>query len=142
MTEVRPAICFRRVLPALPGDVFAAWTNPDSLKEWMCPDTTTVAEAQLDVRLGGRFRIVMRTANRDIVHTGEYREIRPPERLVFTWRSIGTHDEETLVTVELRPHGEQTELILTHEHLPDESARTSHSHGWQSILEKLAAALR
>jgi uncharacterized protein YndB with AHSA1/START domain len=141
MTEARTAICLRRLLPASPHDVFAAWTNPDSISEWMCPDTTTVADAQLDVRPGGRFRIVMRTTSQDIVHTGEYREIRPPERLVFTWRSLGTLDEETLVTVEFHPHGEHTELVLIHERLPNESVRIDHSRGWQSIIEKLAAHL-
>jgi uncharacterized protein YndB with AHSA1/START domain len=142
MSEARTTVRLQRLLPATPQDVFAAWTDPDSIKEWMCPDMTIVAEAQLDVRVGGRFRIVMRAAHHDIVHTGEYREIRPPERLVFTWRSIGTLDEETLVTVELHPHGEDTELVLIHERLPNESVRIAHSRGWQSIIEKLAAYLR
>ena len=142
MSEIPAALRFCRLLPAPPQEVFAAWTDPDSLSEWLCPGTTTVAEARLDARVGGCFRIVMRTASQDIVHTGEYREVRPPERLVFTWRSTMLGEAETLVTVELHPDGEQTQLILTHERLPDESARTSHSQGWTSALDKLASFLR
>jgi uncharacterized protein YndB with AHSA1/START domain len=69
-------------------------------------------------------------------------EIRPPQRLVFTWCSTVTRGEETLVTVELRSQGAATELSLTHERLPDEHAATQHESGWQSITAKLVAHLR
>lgn len=142
MTEMRSSaelvVRIHRLLPATPQEVFAAWTDPQSMKEWMCPGTTTVAAVELDVRVGGTFRIVMRDENRDLTHTGEYREIRPLERLVFTWRSNATHDNATLVTIEFHPRGEETELVLTHTRLPDEQAVESHTKGWQSIVEKLA----
>ena len=104
----------------------------------MCPGTTTLAAVELDVRVGGKFRIVMRDEDGDHTHMGEYREIRPPERLVFTWHSTATRGETTLVTVEFHPKGEETELVLTHERLPDEEAAAQHTRGWQSIAEKLA----
>jgi uncharacterized protein YndB with AHSA1/START domain len=121
--------------------VFDAWIDPESVKIWMCPSTLTAATVELDARVGGSFCIVMRDERGDFTHTGEYREIRPPQRLVFTWRSNATHNEETLVTVELFPRGDETELVLTHERLPDEPAVVSHTQGWQGILEKLAMHL-
>jgi uncharacterized protein YndB with AHSA1/START domain len=85
MTEQRlPAtrvVHIRRLLPATSEAVFEAWTDAESLKEWMCPGLTTVVTAELDVRVDGRCRIVIRTAEGNAVHTGEYREMRPPERL-------------------------------------------------------------
>ena len=128
-----------RRLPATPEAVFAAWTDADSLQAWMCPGTVHMTTAALDVRVGGCFRIVMHHAESETVHTGIYREIRPPERLVFTWISTATRDHTTLVTVELRPHDGGTELTLTHAGLPDEEAASSHESGWQSIAAKLEA---
>ena len=141
MTTQRPAqlpvIRISKLLPATPEEVFAAWTDPASLKEWMCPEPMTIAAVTLDLRVGGKFQLVMRGENSDIVHVGEYREIRPPERLVFTWQSAATLQRETLVTIELFPKGKQTELVLVHEMLPDEHSVEQHNHGWQGIVEKL-----
>jgi len=138
--SAEPVVRIRRVLPATPEDIFHAWTDAENLKVWMCPETTTVASVDLDVRVGGRFRIVMRTAEgRDLVHTGEYREIRPPTRLVFTWQSTMTRSATTLVTVALQAHGDATELMLTHAQLPDAPSRGAHEQGWQSIVTKLQA---
>ncbi len=141
ITEPRPILCVRRLLPATPQEVFEAWTDPASMYEWMCPESIILAEVQLDVQLGGRFRIVMHSEKGDLVHSGEYREIRPPSKLVFTWRSLGTHEKETLVSVELYPRGDETELVLTHEWLPDEVALENHTQGWRSIMERLHAHL-
>jgi uncharacterized protein YndB with AHSA1/START domain len=131
-------IRLHRLLPASPQEVFDAWTDPESLQQWLCPGTVSVTHVELDVRVGGHFRIVMREATKDLVHTGEYREIAPPQRLVFTWRSSGTYDQETLVTIELHSRGNKTELVLTHERFPDASSAGKHKDGWQDIVRKLA----
>jgi len=145
MTEkhsaIPPIIRLSRLLPATPQEVFDAWLDPESVKSWMCPGAQTAPIVELDARVGGSFRVVMRDERGDFSHTGEYREIRPPERLVFTWRSNATRNEETLVTVEFSPRGDETELVLTHERLPDEPAVVGHTQGWQSIMEKFARYL-
>lgn len=138
---ILPVIQITKLLPATPEEVFAAWTDPASLKEWMCPGTMTVATVRLDLRGGGKFQLVMRGENGDTVHAGEYREIRPPKRLVFTWQSNATRQQHTLVTIELFPRGEQTELVLRHELLPDERSASQHQNGWRSIVEKFGAYL-
>jgi uncharacterized protein YndB with AHSA1/START domain len=129
------------MLPATPEEVFAAWTDPESLKEWLCPGDLTITAVDLDVRVGGTFRIVMYGENKEIEHFGEYREIQPPERLVFTWRSAATFGEQTLVTINLFRQGEDTELVLVHELFPDHESAANHSQGWQSAVEKLATHL-
>ncbi len=134
-----PALHLRRLFTATPQEVFAAWTDPIGMTEWMCPEGMSVTALELEPHVGGRFRLVMRGAQSEIEHIGEYREIEPPRKLVFTWRSPATYGQETLVTVELVPHGTKTELLLTHEWLPDAVAQKGHSQGWQSILEKCDA---
>lgn len=131
----------QRLLPASPQAVFEAWTDPESLQQWFCPGTVSATRVELDVRVGGHFRIVMRDETKDLVHAGTYREIDPPQRLVFTWRSSGTYDQETLVTVELHPRGNNTELVLTHERLPNASSAGKHEEGWQEVVRKLEVYL-
>jgi uncharacterized protein YndB with AHSA1/START domain len=75
--------------------------------------------------------------------TGTYREIRPSERLAFTWRWEDEPEHgETLVTVELRDVGGATEMVLMHERFPSVASRDSHARGWPSCFDKLATALK
>jgi len=130
-----------RVLPASRQAVFAAWTTAESVRQWMCPEAVSIPLAELDARVGGAFRVEMLVAGERVVHTGVYREIRPPEKLVFTWTSKNTRHRDTLVTVELRALGVETELTLTQALLPDEDATRQHARGWAQIVEHLAAYL-
>lgn len=133
----RPLLQLTRVLPASPAVVFAAWTDPEAMKRWMCPGAMTVPIAELDVRVGGRYRIVMRNPSGEFEHVGEYREVDPPHRLAFTWISAGTDRQETLVTLDVRAQGEATELVLTHERFPHAESRDKHQGGWGAILDCL-----
>jgi len=135
------ALIITRILSASRQAVFDAWTTAESVRHWMCPEAMSVALAELDLRVGGAFRVDMLIDGGRSVHTGIYREISPPERLVFTWRSRSTHDRDTLVTVDLRALGEKTELTITQTLLPDEEAVRNHTRGWTQVLEHLAAHL-
>ena len=68
---------------------------------------------------------------------GEYLEISAPRKLVFTWSSAIPAIDRSLVTVELRPVGDATELTLTHENLPDTDEGRAHSVGWDGTLDSL-----
>jgi uncharacterized protein YndB with AHSA1/START domain len=135
------ALIVRRVLSASRQAVFDAWTTAKSVRHWMCPEAVSVALAELDVRVGGAFRVDMLVDGEHSVHTGIYREVRPPEKLIFTWRSRQTQHRDTLVIVELRALGDKTELTLTQTLLPDEEAVRKHIRGWTQIIEHLAAYL-
>ena len=131
-----------RVLQAPPEEVFDAWTDAASLAVWMAPGAVSRSVVELDARVGGRFRIVMKGPDCDHVHEGEYLVVERPRRLVFTWISAATGGLATTVTVELVPRGRgETELTLTHEGLPDEAAREQHGSGWGDILRKLGASV-
>ena len=75
---------------------------------------------------------------------GEYTEVTPPERLVFTWAWEDDHaadSPDTLVTVEFRDLGDMTEVALTHERFGSAESRDQHRHGWSSSLDCLEQAL-
>jgi uncharacterized protein YndB with AHSA1/START domain len=128
-----------RRLPAPIEEVFRWWTDPDRLSAWMSP--VGRAEAEVDLRVGGELRIVMRAGDTVIEHRGRYIEVVPPTRLVFTWASPFTGTEPSLVTVELKPASAgETVLRLLHTALPEAIAE-SHRGGWSSMLERLALGL-
>lgn len=136
-----PRVVIERILPGTPADVYAAWTDPESVRAFLCPGDTTVSHIEADVRIGGRFRVVMRDGDRDVAHRGEYRVLEPGRRLAFTWSSPITGPRPTLVTIELSPHEDGTRLVLIHESLPSDDSATRHRRGWTSIVEKLACRL-
>jgi uncharacterized protein YndB with AHSA1/START domain len=133
-----------RVVPAPRERVFRAWTDPDELKRWWGPGRFTTPHAEIDLRPGGRYALVMQPPDGAPLHlTGTYLQVRPPERLVYTWRWEDGVPEtgETLVEVEFRDRGDQTEVIVVHRGFPEGSPQDPYRQGWQSGLSKLAAAL-
>ena len=131
-----------RILPAGRQQVFDAWTTAASVQQWMCPEAVSIPMVELDVRVGGVFRVDMLIDGAVVTHTGAYREVEPPEKLVFTWTSQHTLWRETLVTVALRALGDdRTELRLTQTLLPDEDSTQRHTRGWTQILDHLITYL-
>jgi len=108
---------------------------------FLCPEGMTVPEAVMDVRIGGAYRIAMRSADGEpYVVRGIYREVEPGRRLVMTWEweeddLDGRH--ESMLTVEFAPYGNGTELTLTHQRLASAESRDRHESGWNSILNRL-----
>lgn len=134
-------LVIRKVIPASREEVFSAWIDPESIRDWMCPGDTVTAEAHLDPRVGGSYRIVMKSPTRAVDHTGEYLVVEPPAKLVFTWVSNSTGNQPTLVTVELFERGGACELVLTHERFTNAEAVKRHQGGWGQIVDQLAAHL-
>ena len=141
MTSVpETELVVRRVIPVSRERVFAAWLDPASLATWMFPAPATSAEIELDPRVGGRFRIVMHKPDGAVEHTGEYLAIEPPARLQFTWISVNTGHQPSVVTVEFLDRGAATEVVLTHRRLPSAQV-DGHRAGWTDIVRKLDEAL-
>jgi uncharacterized protein YndB with AHSA1/START domain len=128
----------RRLLPASQKSVFEAWTDPDIMSRWFYGEAGWHAQVVADVRVGGSYEVKMITPDGAVYdHSGEYLEIAPHHRIVFTWRNDLVDDSQ--VTVELTPKGAHTELVLTHS-LP-EGAVPPHRDGWENCLVMLAAYL-
>lgn len=134
-------IAVRRRMPAPREVVYEAWIDPTGISEWMCPGDVISAEATLDVRVGGSFRIIMRSKKEVHEHVGTYRVIEPPTKLSFTWSGGNAGSEITLVTVEFIAHGDETELVITHEGLGDSDLAQRYEMGWGTIARKFAEYL-
>ena len=133
------AVVVRRNIAASAEDLFDAWLDPEALAIWMRPGAgIRNTEAKVEPRVGGRFEINMHAESGVIPHSGEYKVIDRPRRLVFTWFSPHTGDRDSLVTVDFLPRGKLTEVVVTHEQLP-EAKREAHNGGWTKALEKLDA---
>jgi uncharacterized protein YndB with AHSA1/START domain len=141
----RPSLTLERFYPVAPEKVWRAWTEPQALSRWFGPGgPQPVALAELDVRVGGRFRVLFGGAEgNEHEVTGVYREVVPNRRLAFTWVWPRTTPErESLVTIEFRKAGRGTELVFTHAQHFDEKVRDGHRQGWSESFVKLAQFLQ
>jgi uncharacterized protein YndB with AHSA1/START domain len=141
----KPSLALERRYAVRPEKVWQAWTDPEALKRWWGPgERASVSLAQLDVRAGGRFRIVFGGAEgRDHECAGVYREVVPNRKLVFTWTwPNSTPERESLVTIVLRASGKGTELEFKHEQFFDEKVRDGHQQGWSGAFAKLERFLQ
>jgi uncharacterized protein YndB with AHSA1/START domain len=138
----------KRLIKAPRERVFEAWTDPGQLKKWFGPDEEfLVPQAKVDLRVGGKYRIQMKNPDGEF-HTvaGMYREVKPPERLVFTWawEKDGSEPDfgeveptEMLVTLEFHGLGQQTELVLKQKQFASVESRDRHEVGWTGCLDRL-----
>ena len=143
-TTAETSVQLRRTFAAPREKVFRAWTDPEELKRWWGPEGYATPSAQADLRVGGTYRLGMQKLPAgDIFYlAGTYREVRPPERLVYTWRWEAEPElGESLVTVEFRDLGQSTEVVVTHEFLLAGKVRDDHQRGWTGCLDRLAKAL-
>jgi uncharacterized protein YndB with AHSA1/START domain len=138
-----------RFLRAPRERVFAAWTDAEQMQRWMGPPNFTCIETESDLRVGGRYRVVMRgtpparngEAPQEVTSTvtGEYLEVRPPELVRYTWNPTWSPGEQSIVTLRLREENGGTRLELVHEAFATVESAQGHNNGWNGVLDKLAA---
>ena len=130
-----------RVFDAPRALVFKVWTQPEHLARWWGPRNYTVISYKADVRVDGSFRFGVRSPeNTEHWAHGTYREIAPPERLVFTtaWEHPdGSPKHETLVTLTFAEQGEKTKLTLKQTQFESVTSRDLHRGGWSSTFDLL-----
>ena len=135
-----------RVFAAPRALVFKAWTEPARAKRWWGPAGFTIQSCEMDVRPGGAWRRSLRSPEGELhVKRGVYREIAPPERLVFTYAdedAAGRPGHTTLVTLTFKDApGGGTELTLRQTGFAAVAARDSHAAGWTGCLARFAEQL-
>jgi uncharacterized protein YndB with AHSA1/START domain len=141
---ITPALVkVRRIVPAPPHEVYRAWTEPELVQRWFKPRGGASAGAEMVVRVGGTYRWGMKLLGHVYYAVGEYLEVEPPERLVFTfgWERALVRLTDSLVTVEFADRGDDTEVVITHERLPRRSLRALHGMGWRECLDNLSRYL-
>jgi uncharacterized protein YndB with AHSA1/START domain len=126
-------ISIPKTYDASPERVFRAWTDPASAKVWLAEG----GDAVMDARPAGLFYLGMSRNGNIIPHYGRYLRVEAPRLLEFTWVSEHTRGKESVVTIEFTPRGQQTELSLIHEGLPDEDMAMAHTKGWTYFLDTL-----
>jgi uncharacterized protein YndB with AHSA1/START domain len=111
------------------------------VKHWSSPGPVVVVKSEIDLRVGGSYRLEMREPD-GTPHDafGVYREIDPPKRLVYTWSWVQEPDvKDSVITVDFNDLGDgTTEVVLRHAGLATSKQRESHGQGWTGIVEKLA----
>jgi uncharacterized protein YndB with AHSA1/START domain len=125
--------------------VFDAFTSEEVMRRWWhaAPDWET-PEAEVDLRLGGHIRVVMRDPDSGARYGGggEYTEIDRPRRLVFTWTwDDDRHQLSQLIEIEFEESGGVTTMRFTHHNLWDADAVRSHEDGWGTAFDNLTRAL-
>jgi uncharacterized protein YndB with AHSA1/START domain len=140
-TAVKTSLEIKRFINAPRAQVYAAWTDPVQLKQWFGPIWVRTCELIAEARVGGKFRWdVINCDGTEVTIQGEYREIVPDEKIVFTWEHCDDElweNQISIVTVELSDRNSGTELRLKHEQLPGEESRDDHNRGWNSVLDRL-----
>ena len=124
--------------------VFDAWTNEDVLRDWWSAmPTMSPGEIEVDLREGGRYRMEMVTDEGEVhAVVGEYREVRRPERVAYTWTWESNADamqgsDDTLVEVEFAEDGDGTLVTLTHSGFAGPEIAGMHEHGWNGTFDSL-----
>ncbi len=140
------ALEIKRLIKAPRDRVYAAWTDPAQMKQWFGPESVQTRDLIADARVGGKFRWDLTNSEGEkMTMLGQYRELQPGKKIVFTWQWEDDEDWEnhtSIVTVELDDADGGTELRLIHEQLPNEDSRDGHTRGWNSALDKLERFFR
>ena len=150
----KDAVVIERIFNAPVDLIWQLWTQPEQFQKWYGPQGMTIPVANMDVRVGGKRLICMEMQmpdrNTKMWFTGEYVEVVPNKRLVFTDSmadengnvmspsAMGMpdgHPETTEVIVELEDLGGRTKMVMTHAGVPADSGGAG---GWNQAFDKLA----
>lgn len=125
-------------------NVFDAWTSPEVMRRWYHagPDWET-PEVEVDLRVGGRVRIVMRKPDgTEVALSGEYMEIDRPHRLTMTCTfSDDPSNEEQLIELSFSEADGSTTVVLINSRIPTDERRDAQQNGWGLCLDNLARTL-
>ena len=126
----------KKVIKASRNEVFEAFTKPEIMSKWFFPGEDYKVDVTNTLEVGGSYSLIMHAYNGEkYKHTGVYREIAPPEKLVFTWDSDFVSD--TVVSILFRELGESTEVTIIHDLLSEGEMKDNHEKGWKGALDNL-----
>ncbi len=119
--------------------LYDAWLDPKIAGRFLTAcDGVAATDIAIDPRVGGSFHVVMPTGDgAGILHSGEYLELEPGRKIVFTWNSQHVNPG-TVVTITFREADGVTEVVLTHVKFADKAKRDGHLKGWTMILDTYA----
>lgn len=131
-----------RLIPAEPDRVFRAWTDPKEIRKWWGPTGVKCLSAELDLRIGGQFRIANGLPDGSIVWiSGSFEQIERPHLLIYSW--ILENENPTTERVEVRfdRNGPGTNVTITHERIATQALSEQHRQGWIGCMDGLVEYL-
>lgn len=128
----------QKLIPAPPERVFRAWTDPDELRKWWGPKGVRCLSAEVDLRIGGQYRIANELPDGTVLWiAGEFEIIEKPQVLIYTWIVETANPTVERVSVRFEPHEIGTELTLSHELISTTALRDQHQQGWIGCMDGL-----
>ncbi len=132
----------RRRIAASPERLFEAWTTPEQLLSWWGPQPVRCSRADVDLRVGGAYRLDNRLPDGEIITIhGQFLVVQPPHTLVYSWNVGYESKVAEHVTVRFEAHGPQTEVVVVHERIPTQAKHDDHMHGWLGCFDGLVRHL-
>ncbi|QJD97151.1 SRPBCC domain-containing protein [Mucilaginibacter robiniae] len=127
--------------------LYQAWITPEDLKQWWKPSENHLTTVNLDVREGGKFKYEFEGKDHQIALaiTGDYKEVKPNEKLMYSWNwdiptdTIKPSDHE--LTIEFVANGDGSKIKVTQKNFQDDESITPHQEGWDKALNDLQAYL-
>jgi uncharacterized protein YndB with AHSA1/START domain len=132
-----------RTFAASAEDVFDAWTSPEVMRRWFhCAPDWATPEADVDLRVGGKVRVLMRKPDgTEVEAQGEYTLIDRPHRLVMTWTFDDDSSNEQLIELTFSESGGSTTVLLVNSGISTAERRDAQDWGWHGCLDQLGRAL-
>jgi uncharacterized protein YndB with AHSA1/START domain len=137
------AVRIERTYAAPAEEVFDAWTSPEVMRRWLhCEADWETPEAEVDLRVGGKVRVVMRQPDgTEAEMHGEYTLIDRPTRLVMTWTFHDDPSNEQLIELSFSEADGATRVLLVNSGISTDRRRDAQDWGWNGCLTELERAL-
>ena len=143
MTQSGYMVRIERTFAAPAEDVFDAWTSPEVMRRWFhCTPDWETPEAEVDLRVGGKVRVVMRGPDgREVEAQGEYTVIDRPRRLVMTWSFDDEPSNEQLIELSFSESEGSTTVLMVNSGISTDGRRDAQDEGWRGCLDELEQTL-
>lgn len=137
------AVRIERTFDAPAQDVFDAWTSPEVMRRWFhCQPDWDTPEAEVDLRVGGKVRVVMRRPDGTQVKAqGKYTSIDRPHRLVMTWTFDDDRSNQQLVELTFSESEGSTTVVMINSRISTDERRDAQEQGWYGCLDELERLL-
>jgi uncharacterized protein YndB with AHSA1/START domain len=141
--EAARVVRIERTFDAPAEDVFDAWTSEEVIGRWFRPrEGWREADAEVDLRVGGKVRVVMRTSDGEPVSAGgEYTLIERPTRLAFTWTFEDDPSDEQMIELKFTERDGVTTVLFVNSDISGEKRRDSQYEGWSTCFDEMARVL-
>jgi len=132
-----------RIFNASAEDVFDAWTSEEVIRRWFRPGQGwQEPTAEVDLRVGGTVRVVMRSPDGDEVSAGgQYVEIDRPRRLAMTWTFDDDPSNEQLIEIEFTERDGATAVLFVNSNISEPKRRDAQYEGWSACLDNMERVL-